>query len=426
MISNVKKLIKGSILSKLIIVLMVPVIARIYSPDEIGVAALFTSAVLIISPLINLRYCIAIPLPKRDKVVDLIIVICVFLSAFFSLFFLLLTWVVGIEIYNFLGIGEIYDYRYILIITCFAVSLNESMSMWIVRIKKFEKYSMVLVKQSILGSVVKVVTGLLGLGSLGIILGSVVQNSAGLIQFLNLYLKKRKRIFSFTVKKVWFTFKYYLNYLYFKFPAHILYVVSAQLPIIYASKYFNVSDVGQLSLAISLISIPVGAVSRSVSKVYFSEMSTIGRQYPQKLYYETKSVLLKLILVGGAISLVTFILSPFAFNVVLGDNWIDAGVLSRALSIGLALQITATTLITVLNVINLNFLSFFIHLIRFALISLSFCFASVFSLNLIESIYIYSFVLLIFYLIVIVTIMSILKSKSDKKNKSGDLLNENV
>lgn len=405
---------------------MVPVIARIYSPDEIGVAALFTSAVLIISPLINLRYCIAIPLPKRDKVVDLIIVICVFLSAFFSLFFLLLTWVVGIEIYNFLGIGEIYDYRYILIITCFAVSLNESMSMWIVRIKKFEKYSMVLVKQSILGSVVKVVTGLLGLGSLGIILGSVVQNSAGLIQFLNLYLKKRKRIFSFTVKKVWFTFKYYLNYLYFKFPAHILYVVSAQLPIIYASKYFNVSDVGQLSLAISLISIPVGAVSRSVSKVYFSEMSTIGRQYPQKLYYETKSVLLKLILVGGAISLVTFILSPFAFNVVLGDNWIDAGVLSRALSIGLALQITATTLITVLNVINLNFLSFFIHLIRFALISLSFCFASVFSLNLIESIYIYSFVLLIFYLIVIVTIMSILKSKSDKKNKSGDLLNENV
>lgn len=423
MLQNVKKLIRGSLLSKVIVVLMVPIIARIYTPTDIGIAALFTSTLMIISPLINLRYCLAVPLPKREEIADTLVLVCVLSSTIFTLAFLFAVMIDGRSLFKYLGLLSIYDYRFILIFACFAVSIYETLSMWVVRKKEFTRYSNVLIKQSIIGSLVKIVGGFVGLNALGIIWGIVVQNTAGLLQFIIMYYSNRKNKFKISRQKIKLTFFYYLNYLYFKFPAHFLYVVSAQLPIIYVSRYYSMADVGYLSLAVSLLSIPISAISSSVSKVYFSEMSSLGKNHPKRIYKETKSILPKLLIVGIIISVLAFVFSPFAFSLFLGEDWTDAGLISRALSIGLVFQISATTLITVLNVINLNFLSFFIHLTRFTITFFSFYISSILSLDLVTSIYTYSFSLCMFYCLVIVLVMYILKIRSKNNIKSGVSLN---
>lgn len=417
MISGIKILMKGNFISKAIVVLMIPVIARLYTPNEIGVAALFTSCLLIISPLLNLRYCLAIPLPRRREVVELLIWVCLIFT-FITTFLLSVIFLLSSKsVFALFGVEEIYDLKFLLAISCLIVSVYEVFNMWIVRRKKFKNFSNVIIKQSIFGSIVKICGGLWS-GPLGLILGTIVQNSFGLYSFVSSYIEEKKGSFKLNIQLLLFTVKYYANYFYFKLPAHLLFAVSAQMPIIYASKYFSMSDVGYLSLAISMVALPIGAISRSINKVYYSEVSSIGKNKPEEIYNVTIKLVKKLLLLGVLVSSITFVLSPWVFSFILGESWNDSGEYARALSIGLIFQISATTVIMVLNVINLNAFSFFMHLLRFLVISFSFYISYIQSYSLVDSIYAYSLSISLFYLFVIISIILILK-----KNvlKSGEV-----
>ena len=43
-----------------------PILTRIYSPSDFGLLSVFMSAVYLMAPFTNLRYAMAIPLPKSD------------------------------------------------------------------------------------------------------------------------------------------------------------------------------------------------------------------------------------------------------------------------------------------------------------------------------------------------------------------------
>lgn len=406
---------KGSLLSKLIVVLMVPVIARLYEPSDIGTAALFTTCLLILSPLVNLRYCLAIPLPNKEKLADNVLYLCLFLTVSISAVVFVVLIFINEKVFEFFGLLEVYKYRFIIIASSCIVSFYEIFNMWTVRNKRFKSFSNVLIKQSFFGSIVKVLSGFLGFGAPGLIIGTIIQNSFGLYHFSKDFCSRKCGEYNANVKLMVFAFRYYLNYFYFKLPAHLLYVISAQLPIIYANRYFSLSDVGQLSLAISLVAIPVAAVSSSVNKVYFAEMSSIGKNNPDKIYKETLKLLKKLVIVGLGMFALVFSFAPFAFNILLGDSWEISGQYARALSFGLILQISATSIIMVLNVINLNFLSFIIHLFRLLTISFLFYIAYENDSGLLSSIYYYSYGLLFFYAVVTLGIIIILKSRCKGK-----------
>lgn len=57
----------GTTLAQLVNILATPVISRIYSPEDFGVAAVFMSVVSILSVISALRYELAIPLPKTER-----------------------------------------------------------------------------------------------------------------------------------------------------------------------------------------------------------------------------------------------------------------------------------------------------------------------------------------------------------------------
>jgi O-antigen/teichoic acid export membrane protein len=244
-----------------------------------------------------------------------------------------------------------------------------------------------------------------------------VQNSFGLYSFISIYIREKKGSSKLNFQLLLLTVKYYANYFYFKLPAHLLYAISAQMPIIYASKYFGMTDVGYLSLAISMVALPIAAFSRSINKVYYSEVSSIGKNKPKEIYNVTIKLIKKLFVLGVLMSFTTFVLSPWVFSFILGESWNDSGNYARALSIGLIFQISATTIIMVLNVINLNAFSFFIHLVRFFVISLSFYISYVESFSLLNSIYAYSVSISLFYLFVIISIILILKKNVLKKGE---------
>lgn len=410
MIENIKKLIVGSAIAKLIGIMLMPLITRLYLPEDMGKAAQFMSIVLIVAPMLNLRYCLAVPLPKRDNSARILVYSSVFFTLVLSIVLILGIYFFKPFVVDFLGIKGIDEYLYLLIVASCLLSIQEVFSFWVTRVKGFKLISRVILKQSLVGGGVKVILGLFFPVSISLIIGNIIQNISGIgSYFLNFRQKNIKIRMKFSN---WLSIlKYYLNYVYLKVPAHLMYVLAAQLPVLYCSKHFDMHNVGQLSLAMSLISIPIGVISQSVSKVYYAEISSLGKFRMDEIYHVTILTLKKITCFSVFMALLIYYSSPILFTFAFGEKWSLAGGIASVLSFTLVFQTSASTLITSLNVMNLNFLSFFIHATRLFLIFITFYVANIFRLDIKNTILCYSLALAFHYLLVITTIAIVMKRR---------------
>ena len=84
-ITNVLKLVSGSVASQILAILLVPLITRIYSPDDLGVFQLFVSVSGILVIFSTFSYQYAIMLPKTDEDSANIVFLCSVLVTLISL-----------------------------------------------------------------------------------------------------------------------------------------------------------------------------------------------------------------------------------------------------------------------------------------------------------------------------------------------------
>ena len=75
----------GTVISQGIAILVLPILSRIYTPADFGIAAVFASAITILSHISGLRYYLAIPLPKSDRYANAVIVLSLLVQFIFSL-----------------------------------------------------------------------------------------------------------------------------------------------------------------------------------------------------------------------------------------------------------------------------------------------------------------------------------------------------
>lgn len=86
LLRSVSILAGGTAFAQAIGVVMLPIITRIYTPNEFSVLAVYTSILAIVAGVACLRLDIAIPLPKSDadaaNLLSVSLVICTILSVF--------------------------------------------------------------------------------------------------------------------------------------------------------------------------------------------------------------------------------------------------------------------------------------------------------------------------------------------------------
>ena len=84
-ITNVLKLVSGSVTSQILSILLVPIITRIYSPDDFGISQLFISISGILVIFSTFSYQFAIMLPKTEEDSANVVSLCVVLVTIISL-----------------------------------------------------------------------------------------------------------------------------------------------------------------------------------------------------------------------------------------------------------------------------------------------------------------------------------------------------
>ena len=388
----------GSLIGRVLGVISAPFITRIYTPEDYGTASVFIALVAITAPFLNLRFAQAIPLPRSDKLAARLAHVSIAST-------LILTFIVG----GFLALSsesllvwlsppQLLPWWWLILLGAVAISIFEVFSMWATRARAYGAISRATVLQAVSGELIKVTLGILELRPLGLMLGSIGNQAAG-ISALFIYGKAAllRALGSTTLRNLYCTVLLYRAYPTTRLASHILLVISMQAPVILIAKLYGSDAAGQFGLAMMALAVPVTMLGDNISRAYYAEISHLGRRRANEVRQLTYSVLARLLAISLPCALPLVFWGADLFTLVFGGEWTQAGKISSFLAITMVAQFLQKPASFLLFLFNGQTKLFYINLQRLVLTIGAVGMASALSLSVEHGIAIYASVIALHY-----------------------------
>lgn len=325
-IGSVIVLVSGTALGHAITSLALLFLTRLYTPEQFGILAIFTSILSIISVISCLRLEIAIPIAQDEETLtDLIFLSLISLFVFFSIlsilvFFIPVTWVQYISNGN-----SLYNYLWLLPIGFFWTGLYGIIQNLAIRENFFLQISKSRVIQSGSSASFQISGGLINPTATGLIIGFLLNVVIGSLFLGRGIYSRRKQLISRlkNVRVTYATLKYYDKYPKYSTWEAFANSAAIQAPVVMIGILSSKSESGYLLLAMSVIQAPMSLFGTSIGQVYFSKAPNELKNH--NLGRFTLSIFGKLIKVGVGPLIFIGILSPIIFEFIFGQSWIKSG-----------------------------------------------------------------------------------------------------
>lgn len=357
-ISGVLKLVGASVIGQLIGLLALPLLTRMYEPEDFGAFAIFASLMAVLLVISSFRYELAIPLPKSESSATVLL----FLSLVFNLltaigvgFLVLFTGDYVEDFTSSPGIGKLF---WLLPVSVLAGGTYKSFNYWALRKKDYGTISSTKLIQSISNVCAQLVAGIFGAGSLGLATGQVIGQSAGTFRFLRgiNYLKMSALGMS---KRSIVLIKRYRNFPIYDSPAAFVNTISAQLPNIALALLFGPIIAGYYYLAERILWIPMSMIAQALGQVFFSQLRDEIEE-GSVLTLVTR-IMLALTVVGLAVAIPVYFFADLAFSIIFGQSWVEAGKYAEILVFGLVVQFIYSPLSMIFLATNNQKTNFLVH-----------------------------------------------------------------
>lgn len=330
-IKNSLNLISGTFLAQVVPFLVYPILGRMYSPADFTLLANYTALVAIISVVVSMQYRYAILIARTEKSAINILALTLILSSIGSLLFTGGLFLFNDEINHLINQNELSNYFWLIPISVISMNFFDLYNEWCVRYKYFPSLSKNKIVNAAAISCTKM---LLGLSSIrgGLIHGDVIGRFlSALFCYVGMIKKKRngfKRMIS--AAKLSYVARRYKSCLLNLMPAQLLNTIGGHFPVLILSTFFPANNVGQFTMAYSVIALPSVVVSLAIRDVF--------RQKANEEYIKTKSckrIYVSTMKVAALISFIGFslvyLISPRLFIFFLGENWDLAGIYAQVL-----------------------------------------------------------------------------------------------
>ena len=402
---NMANLAIGTALGKLITLACIPLITRLYDPEDLGVLAIYSSIVLTVAPLLTLRYVVSLPLPNSQFLAVNLFVICTALIIINSTIFAIFYYYCFSKLFPDLISSELASMTVLVILGVICASFYELLNSWGVRTKSFKYMAKAQVIQNGTGAGVKVVLGALLTSASGLIVGQFLQHFAGCLYLSKkFYLDIKKGFKRIKVSKVVFLLKYYSDFPKYRLPSQFLMVFCSQSPLLFSANLFGSKVTGQLGLALMAIALPIQLIGNATGSAYYSEVARIGRHDIKKVKNLTNDVVRKLLIMAILPTLLLFLWGEELFEIVFGSKWAVAGSFASILSVYLIFQFISSPIVNVLTVFSRQRLFLYINTFRALLVAVVFILASKFEFEPTMTLTVYSLALAGHYLLTLITV----------------------
>jgi len=336
--ANVLVLFSWVVVAQGLTMLVMPLLTRLYHPDQFGIYSLFVSGSAMIAVVAALRYEYAIVLPESERDARALVWGSLLLAAAVAA----LTWIVGAIALRLMPGSQWSALRPWLGWFAAAVFLTAAYSVfmyWALREKAFKPLaaSRVVIAAGMAG--VQLAAALFFGPYTALLIAAMVIGQAGGVAFLVLRtgFPVRERVTRAEVRGV---AQRYVAFPKYSALSSLLNGVSSLLPVAMLTVLFSPTIAGLFAVADKVVRTPSVLFGSSLQQVFYqrlAESRADGRA--------CRALLLRtwryLVLLGIIPMAVIFVAGPWLFAFVFGGQWHEAGVYARILTIGLFVHFIA-------------------------------------------------------------------------------------
>ena len=411
LVRNILKLISGEGIGRAIGFMAAPIVTRLYTSSDFGMLAVFASLCALFYPFCTFKYTVAIPLHPNETVGINALAACLVILAVNTVILFTALFLYHSPILSLFSSEAIDSFWYYIPVAFLFSGLADALSYFSTRYRNFSIIAKVTVVQRAIGALTKIVLGLLHFNVVGLLIGNILAESGGLSLYIRTYWRRLKENASkVTTGKIRFVLKRYIEFPSYRLPSQILQNASGSIPVLYFAWQYGTGVTGLISLAITMLSAPVGIVCTSVGKAFYGEIASLGRKDNEEIAALTVRIMIRLL----AISIVPFTLiicfGPWIFKTLFGPEWSQSGIYARYLCLYLIFRFVYSPVSDgIFNVFEQQKLLFRLETFRFIIVAASLLISYCFNLTVTHTVVIYSLALTIQYILSNILVFHILR-----------------
>ena len=307
-----------------------PFIARIFTPDDFGVVALFITMATLIGQLVPLAYHNAIVIPKDDAVAFALLRLSLAISFALSSGLFLVALIINSNDFLHAYVEQLSDWLLLVPLAGLMIACSSVYECWLTRKKYFLASSQATFSQAFVTS-----GGRISLGALygASVWGLILPYLLGVLLRMVLLIRAGWQRTSGTRENVSLAgvSREYYEFPLFNLPAAFLRTLSDALPVLVLAHFFGASIAGLYAMADRLINMPISMGAMSVRRVYLQRAAAIKHRGGDLLhsYQRVTAYLMLLSLAPLALLMLT---SEDMMRLFLGEKWGQAGAYAEILA----------------------------------------------------------------------------------------------
>lgn len=336
---QVATLATGTSIAQIITIATSPIITRLFSPESLGVSALFISIIGPLAIISTLSYPTAIVLPRNQSQAVKLILLSIYLAVVFT-FVLIILWLMSEQkISEIFDMNAIQSYAYLAPLAILGTSISGIISQWLIRNKSFLLISKIAIITAIITSAIKIIVGYYYPDPIVLIYSAIISYYISLffikfiqpdefieIKFFNFSKRKFLQLYKTAIK--------YSDFLIYRTPQTLLNYLNHSISIFMLTLLFGLDSAGYYSLAFAVLSVPITVISGSVYQAIYPKINSVFLDGQSIYPYLIKSILW--LSVFGLLPTVTLIFfGKEIFTFIFGDEWEKTGIYVQFMSIAL-------------------------------------------------------------------------------------------
>ena len=347
---DVLKLSFGTLGGRLIALAALPLVTRLYSPDDFALLAVYLAIVSTVAVAACLRLEIAIPLADDDDDAANLLALALTGLGLVSGLALLLVLLMPGRLSGWLGKPAIEPYLWLVPLGIAFAGTYSAFQFWTTRVRRFGSIARTRVGQAAAGVTVMLSLGWAGVAPLGLLLGNMLNiGSGGFGLGFQALRRERARLRVASPRRMRETLRRYRRYPIYSTPEALFNIAGVQVPILLIAAHAG-AEAGHLLLAMQVMAAPMTLLGSSISQVYMSRAPEALRE--RRLAPFTLSIMRRLVIVGVGPLVLVGALAPTLFPLIFGAEWARAGVIVAWLVPWMALQFVASPVSMVMFVVG--------------------------------------------------------------------------
>lgn len=369
----------GTLLGRGIAILAMPLLARIYTPNDFSILASYSATLGILAIIACLRLDVAITMPEEEDVAASLLAIALISSIIITIIVATIVLFFDDRLYVMLPRLSGSTVIWLLPLGTLMIGVYQAIQFWATRKKKFGDISKTRITQGIGGVAAMMTLGLSGVGAVGLAIGHMIMNGAGAVGLgIRAFVAEPTMLRNVSKESMLAAVRAYRRFPLWSLPEALANVAGLQIPILLVAAMGESGEAGQLMLAMQVMVTPMALVGSSVGQVYISRAPS--EQRAGKLREFTLSIIRRLAFLGAIPITLIGLSSYWIFPLVFGENWARAGLLAAMMVPWIVAQFIWSPISTVVLLQNQNKEYFFFSLL-FSIFRIGGVFAALSTLN---------------------------------------------